>query len=359
MSYLGATSMPQAAFAESHLQQQLGDLRVRHLRDENVMLRSLHSLNPKLLYQRPASIVRTSVLDFSDAAESGTYEQGGYVSGLCVEEIGGLVLYLVTDWHIASLKLVAFSSTGAEILAAANAADRGFALSEILREFAHEPESLLFELTVDSRGTLDTMATLHEGKDFRELDRLGLHLDAKWLPSALNKYADALSRRFPRGDRQIRRSLRRSVMAGMQAPADVFPYRPLGEHPVFLRRQSFQEMANTWSLTDKTRLLCPPTELISPILQKVRLSGCPAILLIPDWPHQAWHATALRMATHVFRCPEPPDQVWDARTLNPRWRLLLVELNMPTDTESWSRQNDLLRHFLQTSPPAEPNTGVL
>jgi hypothetical protein len=194
----------------------------------------------------------------------------------------------------------------------------------------------------------------------RELDRLGLHLDAKWLSSALNKYADALSRRFPRGDLQIRRSLRRSVMAGMQAPTDVFPYRPLGEHPVFLRRQSFQEMAKTWSLRDKTRLLCPPTELISPILQKVRLSGCPAILLIPDWPHQAWHATGLRMATHVFRCPEPPDQVWDAaRTLHPRWRLLLVELNMPTDTESWSRQNDLLRHFLETSPQAEQNTGVL
>jgi hypothetical protein len=66
------------------------------------------------------------------------------------------------------------------------------------------------------------------------------------------------------------------------------------------------------------------------------------------------------MATHVFRCPEPPDQVWDAaRTLNPSWRLLLVELNMPTDTASWSRENDLLRHFLGTAPPAEPNTGVL
>jgi Reverse transcriptase (RNA-dependent DNA polymerase) len=73
MSYLGATGMPLAAFAASHLQQQLGDLRVRHLRDANVMLRSLRSLNPKLLYQRRASIARTSVLAFSETAHSGTY----------------------------------------------------------------------------------------------------------------------------------------------------------------------------------------------------------------------------------------------------------------------------------------------
>jgi hypothetical protein len=80
----------------------------------------------------------------------------------------------------------------------------------------------------------------------RELDRLGLHQDSKWLPSVLNKYEGTLSRRFPRGDLQIRRSLRRSVMAGMQAPVESFPYRPLGEHPVFLRSQTLQEVEQTW-----------------------------------------------------------------------------------------------------------------
>ena len=72
----------------------------------------------------------------------------------------------------------------------------------------------------------------------RELDRSNVHIDARWLPSVLKKYADALSRRFPRGDLRIRRSLRRSVANGMRAPATEFPYRPLGENLIFLRRQS-------------------------------------------------------------------------------------------------------------------------
>jgi hypothetical protein len=70
----------------------------------------------------------------------------------------------------------------------------------------------------------------------RVLDYLGLQLTSEWLPSTLNKYADALARSFQAGDLSIRRPLRHSVMAGMQAPADSFPLRPLGENPVFLRR---------------------------------------------------------------------------------------------------------------------------
>jgi hypothetical protein len=194
----------------------------------------------------------------------------------------------------------------------------------------------------------------------RELDRLGLHLDARWLPSALNKYADALSRRFPSGDLQIRRSLRHSVMDGMKAPADVFPYRPLGEHPVFLRRQCFLEMRQPWYPTDATRLLCPPVDLIAPVLQKARLSGCPAVLLIPDWPHQQWHSTALQMATHAFLLPYAPQQIWTAaRTMNPSWKLLLVEVNMPPDPERWARQRDLvLRPPAPSRQEARPTANL-
>jgi hypothetical protein len=76
------------------------------------------------------------------------------------------MLYFITDWHSASLKRVNFSSAGAEILAAANAADHGLALTAVVRQFATAPKKILFELTLDSRGTLETMANLHEGRDF-------------------------------------------------------------------------------------------------------------------------------------------------------------------------------------------------
>jgi hypothetical protein len=60
------------------------------------------------------------VLAYCDAARSGTYGQGGYLAGLCIHQLDGTMLYLITEWHSASLKRVAFSSTDAEILAAAN-----------------------------------------------------------------------------------------------------------------------------------------------------------------------------------------------------------------------------------------------
>jgi hypothetical protein len=111
------------------------------------------------------------------------------------------MLYFITDWHSASLKRVAFSSTGAVILAAANAADRGLDLIAIARQFASAPNDVLFEFTLDSRGTLDTMATFYEGRDFR-LRPTVCHLrDAfssgeinvmRWEPG-LKNFADALT----------------------------------------------------------------------------------------------------------------------------------------------------------------------
>jgi hypothetical protein len=71
------------------------------------------------------------------------------------------MLYFIIDWHSASLKRVAFYSTVHEILAAANAEDHGLAFTAIVRQFASASKNVLFELTLDSGGTLDTMATLH------------------------------------------------------------------------------------------------------------------------------------------------------------------------------------------------------
>jgi hypothetical protein len=67
------------------------------------------------------------------------------------------------------------------------------------------------------------------------LDQLDLQLSSEWIPSVANKFADGLRRRFSPGDLAVKETLRQSVMVGMLAPCDVFPLRPLGEHPVFLR----------------------------------------------------------------------------------------------------------------------------
>jgi hypothetical protein len=163
------------------------------------------------------------------------------------------------------------------------------------------------------------------------LDELGLQLSSAWIPSVASKFADALSRPFSPGDLAVRQTLRSSVVDGMMAPLDLFPLRPLGEHPVFLRRQCHNKLASHWSRED-TRLLCPPAELMATVVRKLRISKAPALLLMPDCLRQSWHQPAMDMSTKVHRLPLPPEEVWTGtRRLNPFWRPLLFEVNLPPD----------------------------
>lgn len=160
------------------------------------------------------------------------------------------------------------------------------------------------------------------------LSKLGVNVRAEWLPSAVNKFADALSRRFPRGDLSIRRQLRRSVADGMKAPVEAFKYRPLGEHPVFMRKLALEELERPWN-DGMVRLLCPPVDLIMATINKLARSKAPAILLIPDWPRHAWNQAAKHLCQRWRRLPHPPEEVWEAqRRLNPSWRLLELEFNL-------------------------------
>lgn len=107
----------------------------------------------------------------------------------------------------------------------------------------------------------------------------------------------------------------------MGAPHDAFPYKPLEKHPVFRRRQAWEELNRPWE-PGEVRMLCPPVDLITPTLSKIRPLGAPRILLIPQWPWQSWYWSAVRMATKVTVLEQQSDEIWDAqRNLNPNGRL--------------------------------------
>lgn len=114
------------------------------------------------------------------------------------------------------------------------------------------------------------------------LDVMGAQIRAEWLPSAMNKSADGLSRRFPHGDLLIRRQLRHSVAAGIGAPLDAFPFRPLGEHPFYFCTAMYQEMDCNWS-KDEVLLLRPPVDQIGAVVAELQMT---AMVLIPDCPRQ-------------------------------------------------------------------------
>ena len=71
------------------------------------------------------------------------------------------------DWHSPKQARVSFSSVGAEILAATEAADRSLLLTQCLSSIFAEDNLFPLVLTVDLYGLYTTINTLYEGKDYR------------------------------------------------------------------------------------------------------------------------------------------------------------------------------------------------
>jgi hypothetical protein len=66
------------------------------------------------------------------------------------------------------------------------------------------------------------------------------------------------------------------------------------------------------------------------VVRKLRISKAPALLLMPEWPRQAWYQPEMDMSTKVNRLPLPPEEVWTGtRRLISSWLLLLLEVNLP------------------------------
>lgn len=151
------------------LQQRTGDLRVRHLSEANSALHDLRKLTPVIRYFNPSAAEVASgnavFLAFPDASQGkGSDGQTGYISGIFFPQSFG---YHVLDWHSSKQARLSFSSIGAEILAAAESADRGSLMSTCLQQLYCSQDSLPLVRTVGSHGLFSTISTLHEGRDYR------------------------------------------------------------------------------------------------------------------------------------------------------------------------------------------------
>jgi hypothetical protein len=65
---------------------------------------------------------------------------------------------------------------------------------------------------------------------------LGVKLETRWIPSAVNRYADALLRQWDPGDVCATEALVESLCSAYERDAVVFPYLPVGEHPIARRK---------------------------------------------------------------------------------------------------------------------------
>jgi len=203
LNFLGHGTLPQAAFAASHLQQQVGRLCVSNLVTANKVLREVKALIPSIIFRATTRQTDPSYLCFSDASTgSSSYGQTGYISGIYLPA-GGESVYHALDWVSCKQSRVSFSSIGAEILAAATSTDRGSLMAERLQVLYNTAEPLPFVLTVDSHGLYSTVTILHEGSDYRLRPTVARMRDSfeireisvmQWIPGKQN-LADALTKR--------------------------------------------------------------------------------------------------------------------------------------------------------------------
>lgn len=204
--YLGQAVLPQACLVASKMQQKLGMLKVGHLMEANTMLGDLKKHRPSLYFRSPSNISDISISTFSDASHGAADEIYGQTGGLCglviQDDTSSRRMFHPISWTSHKQRRVSYSSFGAEILAAANADDRGYDLKLSFRSlFPDRP--LRHKLIVDSKALFETLTTLHQSDDYRlrkTVARIRASFESKelnivrWIPGIVN-VADALTKR--------------------------------------------------------------------------------------------------------------------------------------------------------------------
>lgn len=158
---------------------------------------------------------------------------------------------------------------------------------------------------------------------------LGVRVDARWLPSAVNRFADALSRTWDPGDARATAELVQSVASEYRLDHVAFRERPLGETMVARHKYLVTQMEEDWG-DGRSRLWNPPFDMLPLVVQKIEAEGGKGVVIAPHWPAQAWHAR-LQSISKQLTLLAPGSRTMpllesDGR-LNSEWSVLLAEVN--------------------------------
>lgn len=210
LNFLGQAVLPQACLVASKIQQFTASPKVEHIRQANAALKQLRKLDASCRFISPNEAPSPSdvlLQTYSDASSStSAYGQTGVVLGLLLPMGGGSdSIFHPLSWHSSKQARISFSSIGAEILAAADSADRSLHIRECLNMILDNDSSFPIRLSIDSYGLYSTITTLHEGRDYRlraTVSRIRDTFEAKeishiqWIPGTCN-FADALTKINP------------------------------------------------------------------------------------------------------------------------------------------------------------------
>lgn len=127
---------------------------------------------------------------------------------------------------------------------------------------------------------------------------LGVRIDSRWIPSAVNRFADSLSRTWDPGDIEATESVVRDLVEEHGLDAVAFGARPFGERLAARRKYLDSEMEANWN-DGRSRLFNPPADLVPVVLRKLETGGGHGVLVVPTWRAQPWFA---RLRAIAVRC---------------------------------------------------------
>lgn len=159
------------------------------------------------------------------------------------------------------------------------------------------------------------------------LRRLGVRLDARWLPSAVNRFADSLSRTWDPGDIQVSPRLSREIQVQYRLDPSAFFQRPLNE-PRPARLKQIKAQMSAWWGDGRARLWNPPADFLPLVVRKIQQEEGRGVLLCPFWPSQAWFARLRNFATniHIMHPGDTEGDLFVGKQINLRWAVAVVQI---------------------------------
>lgn len=187
------------------------------------MLKEIRDLSPKLHFPAIKNSPDMQLTTFSDASfnisSTQIYGQTGTITGVEVSEENQPNKFFALDWSSVKQRRVTHSSYGAEILAAADADDRGYCMRNILSDLGRGFQ-LDHVIIVDSKSLFDTITTLHENREYRLRQTVQRIRDSfesrditaiRWVQTFAN-LADSLTKRNPTMHRLLNKILTTGIL---------------------------------------------------------------------------------------------------------------------------------------------------
>lgn len=195
LGWIGTAASPICPFYTSHLQQKAPEIKVKHLIEQNNILKKLKKYGTTIAYPRPPLNVELplSIVVFDDASRSDENGQIGIIAGLVVGDVREGSTFHTLLWLSHKSKRALKSVPLAEILAAAEGIDEGKAISAVYCELLETDVKL--RIFVDSKDLFTSMSTQRVSVDRsirgdvssnRFEFQTGTVSEISWVPGKLN-----------------------------------------------------------------------------------------------------------------------------------------------------------------------------